>query len=566
MAEYTYPTEQMYSPPSSVVKYPNQFLDIASTKLPKSIKDLFVIAEHYFFNHGLIASALTKQATYPITSLVYDVRKDDQAAMEKWKELLEERLDFPEILITINKNYLTYGNCFISLQKPIKKEVTCGNCGFKTEFRKANYVIQDNKIVLKQCPGCGMLNPQTKITDTYIKDVNKLRLRLWNPNRMGIRYNNLTGKTVYEYDISADDRERIKTLKMPPDELCEIEQIYIDTALDPITKVVVFSEDAIYHFKASSLAGFDPAWGFPTMLSLAKDLYYLQTIKKANEAVMMGHMVPFRYLFPKTPAETGIPFGGVNLATWKGFMQKEVSRWIKDPNYIGIFPFEAGNGTIGGQGRSLLSQQEMNEMAKYILAGLGVPYEFLFGGLQWSGTNVSLRMLENEFIRIRKQNLKLVNFIIKSISDWVDGYFPIKVHFSEFKMADDIQRKQELINLYNLSLISMDTLLQEFGFDSSKEIEKRKGEITSISELRKKEMLAKINLDMAAQEEQQKKQIEMQKSMGQQMEQTQQQVGAGEGEGKGQGQEVNQAAAQEQQKQQKPLPEQKPPRGANSSV
>jgi hypothetical protein len=99
---------------------------------------------------------------------------------------------------------------------------------------------------------------------------------------------------------------------------------------------------------------------------------------------------------------------------------------------------------------------------------MGVPIEFVFGGLSWSGSSVSLRTLENHFLMYRRLLLRFVNWVKNRLRLYLN--LPdVTIGFTEFKMADDIQRKQMVIQLNAANKISDHTLLTELGFDYDEE-------------------------------------------------------------------------------------------------
>ena len=61
-------------------------------------------------------------------------------------------------------------------------------------------------------------------------------------------------------------------------------------------------------------------------------------------------------------------------------------------------PMPLGTQTIGGQGRALILHQEYRIWSEQIIAGMGVPPEFVFGGVQYSGTNLTMFQLHNKFL------------------------------------------------------------------------------------------------------------------------------------------------------------------------
>ena len=95
-----------------------------------------------------------------------------------------------------------------------------------------------------------------------------------------------------------------------------------------------------------------------------------------------------------------------------------------------------------------------------------------------------LRMLENHFLVYRQDLLKFLDFVSKKISSFLD-IKPRKIKMQEFKMADDIQRKQLFMQLNSLAKISDSTMLKEIaGIDA-------KGEAAQIA----KDLVARYTAD-----------------------------------------------------------------------
>jgi hypothetical protein len=124
-----------------------------------------------------------------------------------------------------------------------------------------------------------------------------------------------------------------------------------------------------------------------------------------------------------------------------------------------------------------------------MVIGMGVPIEFIFGGASWSGSNVSLRTIENMFLKYRHQQLRMVKWIVKKISLFM-GWPEVALHFTDFKMADDLQRKQLYLNLAQLNKISDRTLLDEFELDYSSERQQVEEQFRYDSEYQKQTMVA----------------------------------------------------------------------------
>ena len=177
-------------------------------------------------------------------------------------------------------------------------------------------------------------------------------------------------------------------------------------------KRIVFSEENIYHFKRPMLSYKDTGLGMPLVMPVLKDLHYLGILRRSQEAVAQEHIVPLRIVFPQGGTATSDPYSMVNLGEWKREVQRQLSQWKIDPNRIPVMPLPLGYQTIGGNGRALVLHNEYRVWSEHVVAGMGVPPEFVFGGMQYSGTNLTMFQLQNKFLSyIDDQRDLIFNFI-----------------------------------------------------------------------------------------------------------------------------------------------------------
>ena len=251
---------------------------------------------------------------------------------------------------------------------------------------------------------------------------------------------------------------------------------------------ILFNSDNIFHMKRASLAEKNMGWGEPAMIRVLKDLFYLQVLKKAREQVAHQHIVPLWVLFPQPQGELN-PYEHLNLAEWRGRVENEIKSWRQDPNYIPVMPIPLGFQFIGGNFKNLDTTPEMQNLLLNILAGMNMPQEFVYGGLQYSGTSFSIRMLANLFNGHRSQLLEFLNgFLIPRISETFN-IKPVKVHFTELKLADDVQKKQLVFQLNQANKVSDATMLSEFGLDAASEVTKIKAEMKRQGEVLAAQMI-----------------------------------------------------------------------------
>lgn len=194
-------------------------------------------------------------------------------------------------------------------------------------------------------------------------------------------------------------------------------------------------------------------------------------------------------------AQTVVAFqmeGDSTFCTWG------VATHNSDNNYIPIMPLPLGHQTIGGDGRALLLSQEIRVWSEQIVAGMGVPNELIFGGLSYSGSNVSLRMLENTFLGYLQDHLTMLKWVIQRTSSWL-GWPSVRARFKPFKMADDLQRKAYLFQLNQAGKLSDESLLADADYDSGKEDEIMSLESARRAGAMKKQRLLQAEIEGEAQ-------------------------------------------------------------------
>ncbi len=470
----------------SGVRYPSPFFDIGHTYLPPSMKALLRWCRYYYLVNPLINAVIHKMSEYPITELVIDEKNAD--IKEKWETLLGETLRYRAFQIEVGLDYYTYGICIVTIHLPFTKWLICQSCGFKEKATKTTYTWRNLDYII-QCTKCNTTGP-AKVQDFFERDVRRIRLMRWNPEYVSVEPAFAGADPTYTFDLPLQLRNDIILGK----------KVVLDTVPDVFiealrrNKFIRFTDDNIFVFKRPIISQKDNGWGMPLVFPVLKDTFYLQILRKAQEAIAQEHIVPLRVLFPASGGPTSDPYTTIPLDNWKGRIEAEIAKWKYDQNYIPILPLPMGNQTIGGDGKALGLYQEMDVWSRQIIAGMGVPEEFVFGGMQYSGSNVSMRMIENMFIGYRTDHHLMLNqFVIKRIADFM-GWPAVKAHMRRFKMADDLQRTAFFFQMNQAMMISKQTMLQEADFDPVVEEERRKGEIDQELEMQRKMQLAQAGI------------------------------------------------------------------------
>lgn len=451
------------------LRYPSPFFDIAHTYLPQSIKHMFKWCSYYYLTNPIINPIVTNLSEYPITPIIVD--EIEEKIQEKWKNLIENQFDLRGFLIEVGLDYFTYGNAFVSIHFPFHKYLICDACGYKDKIENCKYKFRGLKYRL-ECKECKTI-ADARIKDEYIKSIRDIKLIRWNPENIDIEHVHAISKTEYFLTIPLSDRNDILMGKKNVIE--KLPHIYIEAVR--LQKRIRFADGEVFHFRRPIISQKEFGWGMPLILPALKSCYYTQILRKAQEAIMHGCIVPLRILFPQAGDSQSSPYLNVNLNTWARTMQKEIERWRLDPNYIPIMPLPLGNEIVGGEGKSLTLFQELEISGTEVCNAMGVPLEFLKGGLSWSGSNMSLKLLENKFLSYRTRQLQLCqDFILGRIADYMEWNRP-KISFKGFKMADDLQRSALLLQGVQAMKVSDETWLDSLDLTVEKEQAKMRKEM-----------------------------------------------------------------------------------------
>lgn len=470
--------------------YPSSLLNLSDLSLPKTSYEIFRWAKYWYTFDPLISGGINALASLPVTDILYeDCAEQDKKNSQEESETLKayksniEGIGVQKLIIEIGINYFLYGNAIILGEKTNEEDPS------KRKWK---------------------------------------RFMLLDPTRVRIDYNPITGSKVYRWRVP-DSVIRIVKSKEPKKEYDSIPEIVKESVLK--NKTIILDNNLVYHFsRPTDAMGDNAVWGTPIVANVIKLLMYRNVLRQAQEAIAREHIVPFRvYFLEKTQGFDANAGAGSTVA--KDFAA-ELMKSAADPNYKVVSPVPIGQITMGGNGRSLLLAPEIQQVQEEILAGMNVPREFIFGGVSYSGSSVSLKILENQFRTYRLLLLDFLNsFVVKGMAkfrnEWVDETdddFLIKVNLSEMKMQDDAQQKQIILQLNQTGKCSDEYMLSSFGMNPSKMISTIHAEKLQAIERQTEIQAAELESQFKLQQLQMKYQQQMPQEMQQQMPGEQQQM------------------------------------------
>lgn len=446
--------------------YANPAYDVSSQFLPRNFSDLLKWSRFIIVKSPTVTEVLRKLATYPITEITISTPKE--SLKDRYEEIIES-VRLIEKLSDGGFDYQAYGNTFTSLYFPIDRFITCPKCKASYESRKAvdkKFVVWKKWDFVGECPSCSS-QVTFKVEDVKSKDISRINIIKWKPDNISINNNPITGEVDYYYKIPADVRRKI--MMGDPHFICTVPQEMIDAVR--LQRDFKFSNDSIHHMKSLSMGDFIEGFGVPPLISHYSTVFYMQCLRKANEAIALEHMNPLRMMFPQQASSSADPIAMMSMGNFTGQVKKNLQQFKQDPNHVLISPVPIGVTNLGGQGKSLLVTQELEFAEEQLLMSMGVSRELLSGTTNWTSSAVGLRLLENNMNQYVRKLRRYLKWIMRKITAYL-GIEEVEVDFVPFELTDNDALKQLYLNLQQTGLISDDTLLETFGIDPEKEREK----------------------------------------------------------------------------------------------
>ena len=475
---------------------------------PKRLRDLFKWCEFLFYNSSHVYAALRKFGEYPITEITYNTTND--ALKQKHTYLLEKVIGAKEMMIKASLDKYIYGNSFISMYQPFIRYLRCPHCTSRANIQNTDYKFNVKDLTFTYtCRSCAK---SARVGAKGIEDrklilSRKINFIRWDPKKMDIDYNPITGQSTYYYDIP---RDVVKKVNSGHKSLIDTLPLGFLKAIQK-GKHFKFAPEAIFHMKIGGPAGINPQWGLPPLVSAMSSFYYSSVLRKANEAIALDHVMPFRVVHPAQQSGNADPIQAISLGNWKNEMERNYKQFRKDPLHIMWSPVPVGMTQIGGQGRALLTLGEVQESTKDIVSSLGIPMEFLYGGLSKSGMEITLRLLENQLATHIFDLKKLLQWISDGCARFL-GWEQLRVSMTEFRMVDDYQRKSLITQIWQggkagqgPQVISDTTMAELYDIDLNKEQERIKQEtLDNVRQEKETELeVTKLQNNLAMQVQQQ---------------------------------------------------------------
>lgn len=475
---------------SGVNKFPNPFWDIASEYVPRDITSILEWCEYLFMTFGTYRAAAKRVVRYFLTELVLE--GEDEKEKEKYEKFLNDELHLMQRLADIGDDFMVYGNVFISVYFPFDRWLICPKCstGYHVDTLDYQFMAKDGTF-RGTCPKCES-NVVYKREDRRSPQTEKVKLIRWNPKMIKMRVHPISGKVEYYLELEQNFVEKLRQgdkffLNQTPWSMVEACIIHRQKGEPVLFK---FRDDVLYHMKDSTLAGIPiKGWAIPPIMPNFKLAYYIQMLRRYDEAIALDFIMPFRVI---SPSSAGSPSGQDPLSTMSmgnfiGHMKNMIDNKRKYMTDIQVSPFPIEYQMLGGEGKELAPKDNIAQALDELLNAIGFPAELYKGSLSIQAFPVALRLFEKTWGNLVEGNNDFIAWLLKRISRhfmWGE----VTGELRSVTLADDVERKALMFQAAAGQDISKSTAYRPLNIDYVEEQKRVIKEQETIQKLQQEAM------------------------------------------------------------------------------
>ena len=226
-------------------------------------------------------------------------------------------------------------------------------------------------------------------------------------------------------------------------------------------------------------------------------LVLLDKLRQAQTSIASRHMTPMRIVWAEDLNDDGVD----NL-------REQVDMALVDPDFSIIANYEIHWEEMGSQGRLLDIEAENEAGMNRLFAGLGVTREVLTGEGTYTGSKISLEIMNQMYLLFREQLQDYIeNYLFKPIAKKkgfieYDEYgnevilYP-KLSFTRLAIRDNEQFFDAAYQLYQKGSLSVDLILDVLNIDPDSTREKLEKDLFTVNDSIFNEVLRNLYTNVA---------------------------------------------------------------------
>lgn len=429
---------------------------------PQNLRERRAFYRFFYNTNEIVRRAVDIHSTLPLSKLRLVPPKgknkhQNEYVYKYFTDMCDEMKLFKS-LIEIAFEYNLMGNCFIFTEENDWKEGMSPDEAARKKIesrQRSEYLKEKFGIVDK---------------DPLYKGWGKLLILP--PDQVRVRKLPLTDDVAVEY-LPDPETRKFLTSEMPIDPMDPTRKIKHSISKELEEKirqsgVIPLDTDPntgshVYHL-ARKKSQYEPL-GTSMIECCVNTLVLMDKLRQAQTSIASRHMTPMRIVWAEglNPSDTD------NL-------REQVDMALVDPDYSIIANYEVHWEEMGSQGRLLDIEAENEGSLNRLFAGMGVTREILTGEGTYTGSKISLEIMNTEYLLFREILQDYVeNYLFKPIARKkgfveYDDYgneillYP-RLSFTRLAIRDNEQFFDAAFQLYQKGSISIDLILDILNID-----------------------------------------------------------------------------------------------------
>lgn len=459
--------------------FADPFNDLATQQMPTTMKSALWWSEYIWLVNGTFRMAMKRVLSYFLTELEMSGEASD-TEKKKYKDVLENNLSVMSFLNLLLEDRLAYGNGFASIIVPFRRFLICPKTGNLYPLsviyneKVFNFEFTGNFEFVATCPTTGWRGPWI-VEDKPREESQQLVLKRWSPHELEILHDPYTDQVAYLWRIPEYYKRLVR----------EGNLYHLERASKQVLKAIKedklfrFRDNAIFHLKAPTLAGIrNLGWGIPTSLNNFRQIWYLQVLRRYNEAIALDYVIPFRLITPEprngSSSSSGIamtdPMSAFNGNDMQSMFRQMVAKRRKDPASFQFLPFPVKYQMLAADANQLAPTELIEQGYDTLLNESGVPVDFYKGTLQLQAAPVALRLFESTHRQLVSETNACLKWLVDSLSR-ILSWENIECSLRRVTLADDIDKQMAALQLMMGQQLSGTSGLRALGYDWENEQE-----------------------------------------------------------------------------------------------
>lgn len=450
--------------------FSDPFNDYATTQMPTTMRSALWWSEYIWQVQGTYRMAMERIVSYFLTEIELggDASDDEK---KKYKEFLDDQLYALNFLGQVMRDRLCYGNAFASVVVPFRRYLQCPKTGdmypLKVAYYNFDFKFNDQFEFVATCPKTGWRGPW-QLIDKPREESDHLILKRWNPHEIELLHDPYTDEVAYLWRIPEYYKRMVKE-----GNLFHLERAS-KQVLEAIrhNKLFRFNREALFHMKEPTLAGIrNMGWGIPRSLVNYRQIWYVQVLRRYNEAIALDYIVPFRLITPGTSGGTnagGIatndPMSIYAAGDFRSQVRGMINRRRRDPAAWQMLPFPVNYQMLGGDAKQLAPTEMIQQGYETLLNESGAPVEFYNGSLTVQAAPVALRLFESTHRQLVTDANMFLQWMVNAVSR-IMSWELVDCTLTRVTIADDMQKQMSALQLMMGQQLSGTSGLAAIGYD-----------------------------------------------------------------------------------------------------